>query len=153
MSNIAKEKELRQQIKDYQKYRRNGITKVSDSMDYDNMRVRMGQKKRMMDPRKEEETYNGGNPSVASKDVFDHKNRSLSDLPGYDILSANERRLCLNLKLTPAQYISVKTSLLTQYLQKKRGGNNSSLHTLGLDKNNRKIIFNFLMKAGWINAY
>ena len=37
------------------------------------------------------------------------KMASLSGLPGWDTLSANEKKLCLNLQLTPAHYISYKT--------------------------------------------
>ena len=78
---------------------------------------------------------------------------SLSAYPGYDILSANEKKLCSNLRLTPAHYISYKTCLLTNHLQKKKGLAPKPLQPIGLDKNNRKVIFNFLMRAGWITAY
>jgi len=78
---------------------------------------------------------------------------SLSAYPGYDILSANEKKLCANLRLTPAHYISYKTCLLTNHLQKKKGLTPKPLQPVGLDKNNRKVIFNFLMRAGWITAY
>ncbi|XP_040564590.1 transcriptional adapter 2-beta [Lepeophtheirus salmonis] len=169
IANLTKEKELKQQIKDYQKYRKNGIVKMSDSTEFENLRCRHSKKRN--DSRKKNgdhdinistsfvsvEDLNGSstNNSVISsaKDFYDQKNRSLPDLPGYEILSTNERKLCSSLKLTPAQYISYKTSLLTNYLQKKRGQTFNPLNPLGLDKNNRKIIFNFLMKAGWINAY
>ena len=77
----------------------------------------------------------------------------LSNLPSADLLSANEKRLCLNLKMTPAHYISYKTCLLTNHLQKKKGQTPKPLNPNGLDKNDRKIIFNFLVQAGWITAY
>ncbi len=44
-------------------------------------------------------------------------------------------------------------SLLTNHLQKKKGQTPKPLNPEGLDKNNRKIIFQFLMRAGWITAY
>jgi len=78
---------------------------------------------------------------------------SISSYPGYDILSTNEKKLCANLRLTPAHYISYKTCLLTNHLQKKKGLTPKPLNPVGLDKNNRKVIFNFLMRAGWITAY
>ena len=77
----------------------------------------------------------------------------ISSMPGYEILSTNEKKLCANLRLTPAHYISYKTCLLTNHLQKKKGQTPKPLNPSGLDKNNRKIIFNFLMRAGWITAY
>ena len=77
----------------------------------------------------------------------------ITSLPGHEILSVNEKRLCTNLKLTPAHYISYKTCLLTNHLQKKKGQTPKPLNPSGLDKNDRKVIFNFLMRAGWITAY
>jgi len=77
----------------------------------------------------------------------------ITSLPGHEILSINEKRLCTNLKLTPAHYISYKTCLLTNHLQKKKGQTPKPLNPSGLDKNDRKVIFNFLMRAGWITAY
>lgn len=73
--------------------------------------------------------------------------------PGHEILSANEKRLCTNLRLTPAHYISYKTCLLMNHLQKKKGQTPKPPNPTGLDKNDRKVIFNFLMRAGWITAY
>lgn len=78
---------------------------------------------------------------------------TIDRLPGFEILSSNEKKLCSNLKLTPAHYISYKTCLLANHLQKKKGQTPKPLNPSGLDKNNRKIIFNFLMRAGWITAY
>ena len=37
---------------------------------------------------------------------------SIAGLPGHDILSLNERRLCTSLRLHPSLYISYKTCLL-----------------------------------------
>jgi hypothetical protein len=89
----------------------------------------------------------------AFTDFFFSQQLSIDRLPGYDILSANEKKLCSNLRLTPAHYISYKTCLLANHLQKKKGQTPKPLNPSGLDKNNRKIIFNFLMRAGWITAY
>jgi len=77
----------------------------------------------------------------------------ITSFPGHEILSINEKRLCTNLRLTPAHYISYKTCLLTNHLQKKKGQTPKPLNPSGLDKNDRKVIFNFLMRAGWITAY
>jgi hypothetical protein len=78
---------------------------------------------------------------------------TITSFPGHEILSINEKRLCTNLRLTPAHYISYKTCLLTNHLQKKKGQTPKPLNPSGLDKNDRKVIFNFLMRAGWITAY
>ena len=46
---------------------------------------------------------------------------SIVNLPGYDVLSLNEKRLCTSLRLHPKLYISYKTCLLRDHLQKKKG--------------------------------
>lgn len=75
---------------------------------------------------------------------------TITSFPGHEILSNNEKRLCTNLKLSPAQYISYKMCLLTNHLQKKNGHSTKPLNPSGLDQNDRNIIFNFLLRAGWI---
>jgi len=78
---------------------------------------------------------------------------SLNSYPGYDILSANEKKLCTNLCLKPSHYITYKTCLLTNHLQKKNGETPRPLQPVGLNKISEKIILDFLMRAGWITAY
>ncbi|CAB4062683.1 TADA2B [Lepeophtheirus salmonis] len=148
IANLTKEKELKQQIKDYQKYRKNGIVKMSDSTEFENLRCRHSKKRN--DPRKKNgdhdinistsfvsvEDLNGSstNNSVISsaKDFYDQKNRSLPDLPGYEILSTNERKLCSSLKLTPAQYISYKNLSIDQLSPEKERSNFQSTQSSGL---------------------
>ena len=78
---------------------------------------------------------------------------SILGLPGYEVLSHNERRLCTSLRLHPSLYISYKTCLLRDHLQKKKGLIPKPVHPQGLDKLHRKKIFNFLLHSGWISAY
>ena len=63
------------------------------------------------------------------------------------------KKLWVNLRLTPVYHMSYKTCLLTNHLQKKKGKTPKPLNPVGLDKNNCKIIFQFLMLASWITAY
>lgn len=94
-----------------------------------------------------------GSALSPAKTLTDDKLNSIIGLPGYEILSSNERKLCSSLKLTPAHYISYKTCLLTTHLQKKKGQTPKPLNPEGLDKSNRKIILQFLIRSGWITAY
>ena len=61
---------------------------------------------------------------------------SILGLPGYEVLSHNERRLCTSLRLHPSLYISYKTCLLRDHLQKKKqeagkfGSNNCPLNSV-----------------------
>jgi len=78
---------------------------------------------------------------------------SITGLPGFEVLSANEKRLCTSLRLHPRLYISYKTCLLRDHLSKKKGQIPKPVHPSGLDKLHRKKIFNFLLHSGWISAY
>lgn len=169
MRTIAKEREIKQRIKELQRFRKNGIVKLKDSHDFEIQRLRRIRRKKELNKRadldcdspisiKSEDLSNGASPmmfnqSAHSPKPLEEKPISIIGLPGFELLSANERRLCTNLKLTPAHYISYKTCLLTHHLQKKKGQTPKPLNPAGLDKNNRKIIFQFLMRAGWITAY
>ena len=215
IASLTKEKEVKNRIKDLMRMRKNGIVKISDSVEFEVQRVRRNNRKKNEKRRQQQNAILGEHAaelnmtlapsplSIKSEDlgsaapspaqpmfstaipspkvdekVFSKscqkyllfheklhlckkkKNNyvflfqpSISSMPGYEILSANEKKLCSNLRLTPAHYISYKTCLLTNHLQKKKGQNPKPLNPAGLDKNNRKIIFNFLMRAGWITAY
>ena len=183
LSGITKEKEVKTRIKDLMRMRKNGITKHSDSQEFEIQRMKRNNRKKNEKRRqqqnaiigeaaaelnltlapspismKSEDFVGSAAPSpstfgaAASPMRVDEKVQ-IASLPGYEILSTNEKKLCANLRLTPAHYISYKTCLLTNHLQKKKGQTPKPLNPAGLDKNNRKIIFNFLMRAGWITAY
>ena len=166
LANVAKERDVKTRIKDLNRYRKNGIKQLSEATEFD-VQLKIRRRKKS-----EKRRLNSPDLSVASpmSVVSESDNLSvpsprllyspqsaasfaISSYPGYEILSANEKRLCSSLRLTPAQYISYKTCLLTNHLQKKRGQTPKPLNPIGLDKNNRKVIFNFLMRAGWITAY
>ena len=61
---------------------------------------------------------------------------SILGLPGYEVLSHIERQLCTSLRLHPSLYISYKTCLLRDHLQKKKqeagkfGSNNCPLNSV-----------------------
>jgi len=187
ISGIMREKDVKARIKDLMRMRKNGIKKLSDSLEFEVQRVRRNNRKKNEKRRQQQNAILGEaaaelnltlapSPiSIKSEDFgtcgsaaqspltssfglatsphrVDEKTQ-ISSLPGYEILSTNEKKLCANLRLTPAHYISYKTCLLTNHLQKKKGQTPKPLNPSGLDKNNRKIIFNFLMRAGWITAY
>ena len=63
---------------------------------------------------------------------------SILGLPGYEVLSHNERRLCTSLRLHPSLYISYKTCLLQQQISKKKNQSTKAVHPSGLDKLHRR---------------
>eukprot|EP00095_Tigriopus_kingsejongensis_P002498 maker-scaffold64_size435223-snap-gene-2.30 protein:Tk02498 transcript:maker-scaffold64_size435223-snap-gene-2.30-mRNA-1 annotation:"low quality protein: transcriptional adapter 2-beta" len=167
IGSVTKERELKQRIKELQRYRKNGVLKLKDSHEYESQRLRRIRRRKELGKRSEicdsplsiksEDWNTSGSPMMSNISALspkpEEKPLAIIGMPGYELLSSNERKLCANLKLTPAHYISYKTCLLTHHLQKKKGQTPKPLNPVGLDKNNRKIIFQFLMRAGWITAY
>ena len=59
--------------------------------------------------------------------------------------------VCSSLNLSPARYLTVKTIIIKDHLQKRRGIPSKSRLPSCLDKVLRKWILNFLIESGWIS--
>ena len=130
MAGVSKEREIKYRIKELLRYRKNGISNLPESESYEAERIKRNKKK--ADRKK---ALEAGLPDPVSAEPSPVKEAeadkavdldnvtSIIGLPGYDILSHNERRLCTSLRLHPSLYISYKTCLLRDHLQKKRGQN------------------------------
>lgn len=160
LAGVSKEREIKVRIKELLRYRKNGINNLQESESYEAERIKRNKKK--ADRKKALEAGLPEPVSIepspvkeaeADKAVDLDNVASITGLPGSDILSHNERRLCTSLRLHPSLYISYKTCLLRDHLQKKRGQNPKPVHPSGLDKIHRRKIFNFLLTSGWISAY
>ena len=128
LSGVNKEKDLKYRIKELQRYRKNGINNLKEAESYEAERIKRNKKK--ADRKKALES---GLPEPLSaepspvKDPEANKSTDLDNLnsiiglPGYEVLSHNEKRLCTSLRLHPSLYISYKTCLLRDHLQKKKG--------------------------------
>jgi len=158
MTGINKERDLKYRIKELHRYRKNGINALKEAESYEAERVKRNKKK--ADRKKALEAGLPEPPSAEPSPVKeDYKSidldslTSILGLPGYQVLSTNEKRLCTSLRLHPSLYISYKTCLLRDHLQKKKGQSPKPVHPSGLDKLHRRKIFNFLLHSGWISAY
>jgi len=158
IASVSKEKEIKYRIKELQRYRKNGINSLTETECFEAERLKRNKKK--SDRKRAQEVGDSHSqmlePSTAKEDIknVDLDNiSSILNLPGYDILSHNEKRLCTSLRLHPKLYISYKTCLLRDHLQKKKGQSPKPVHPSGLDKIHRRKIFNFLLNSGWISAY
>jgi len=157
MATMIKERDLKARIKELSRYRKNGINKLAEAEDYESQRIKRNKKKQDRKKVLESgEVSSRAEPIEASAQKIPldlDKVTSIVGEPGYDQLSTNEKRLCTSLRLVPNLYISYKTCLLRDHLQKKKGQIPKPVHPQGLDKVHRKKIFNFLLHSGWISAY
>ncbi|XP_062585214.1 transcriptional adapter 2-beta-like, partial [Saccostrea cucullata] len=80
------------------------------------------------------------------------KGKDMSILPSYDMLSEREKKLCNSIGMTPANYMTIKTCIIKDYLQRRQGIPVKIRYPSGLDKTHRRKIMSFLTDNGWIMA-
>jgi len=165
VASVTKEKDIKSRIKELLRYRKNGISALSEAESYESQRLKRNKRKAERKKALESGVSIGGTDGNSSincdpspikeeiKKVDLDKLSSIVGLPGYELLSVNEKRLCTSLRLHPNLYLSYKTCLLRDHLQKKKGQSPKPVHPSGLDKLHRRKIFNFLLHSGWISAY
>ncbi|KAK3094064.1 hypothetical protein FSP39_023693 [Pinctada imbricata] len=166
-----KERELRARIKELLHYRNNGITKMEDVEKFEDEGFRREKKKEQKKKMGSSSPAKRG--SMVSKkasgvieeklDILidddeskdeDEENipKEMSMLPGFDMLSDRERRLCNSIGMSPANYMTIKTCIIKDYLQRRQGLPVKIRYPSGLDKTHRRKIMSFLADNGWIVA-
>ncbi|XP_011857555.1 transcriptional adapter 2-beta isoform X2 [Macaca thibetana thibetana] len=140
--NMHKEKMLRAKIRELQRYRRNGITKMEESAEYEAARHKREKRK---------ENKNLAGSKRGKEDGKDGEFAAIENLPGFELLSDREKVLCSSLNLSPARYVTVKTIIIKDHLQKRQGIPSKSRLPSYLDKVLKKRILNFLTESGWIS--
>lgn len=78
--------------------------------------------------------------------------KDMSILPSYGMLSEREKKLCNSIGMTPANYMTIKTCIIKDYLQRRQGIPVKIRYPSGLDKTHRRKIMSFLTDNGWIMA-
>ncbi|XP_071371049.1 transcriptional adapter 2-beta isoform X2 [Centroberyx affinis] len=140
--NMHKERVLRAKVRELQRYRRNGIARLDESAEYEAARHKR-------EKRKENKSV------VASKrgseEGKDGEFAAIENLTGFELLSDREKVLCNSLNLSPTRYLTVKTIIIKDHLQKRQGIPAKSRLPSYLDKVLKKRILTFLTESGWIS--
>lgn len=74
------------------------------------------------------------------------------NMSGYSLLSDRERKLCNSIGMTFANYMTIKTCIIKDYLQRRQGVPIKIRYPSGLDKTHRRQIISFLTDNGWIGV-
>ncbi|KAJ8308734.1 hypothetical protein KUTeg_013608 [Tegillarca granosa] len=169
--NIQKEKELKSRIKELMRYRKHGITKLDEIDDFEEEKFKRDKKKE--NKKKLVCTTPTKRGSMVSKkaavvteeklDILidddelkdeeeENDSKEMASLPGYSYLSERERRLCNSIGMTPANYMTIKTCIIQDYLQRRQGIPVKIRYPSGLDKTHRRKIMSFLTDNGWIGV-
>jgi len=76
-----------------------------------------------------------------------------NSMPGFDLISENEKKLCNSMAMSPANYITIKTCIIKDYLNRCNGKDVGKFrYPGGMDKTHRRKIIGFLQDNLWIGA-
>lgn len=166
-NSLQREKRLKNRIKELFKYRRNGLMRASDCAQFETARLVREKRKEL---NKQIGNIGSGKPASVSyskkeRDVsgkedstlsFSHRITnavmSLSAMPGFDLLSDREKKLCNSISVNPSTYITVKACVIKDYLQRRQGIPVKIRFPNHLDKSQRRKILTFLGDSGWISS-
>lgn len=167
--NMHKERTLRVKVRELQRYRRNGITRLEESVEYEAARHKREKRKenKSLVASKRGGSMGGGLGSGMGggavgagglggagglkEDGKDGEFAAIENLTGFELLSDREKVLCNSLNLSPTRYLTVKTIIIKDHLQKRQGIPAKSRLPSYLDKVLKKRILTFLTESGWIS--
>lgn len=172
--NLHKERLLRAKVRELQRYRRNGIMRLDESVEYEAARHKREKRKENKSVVASKRGSGGsgglgsgmglgggigggggtgglGGGSGIKEESKDGEFAAIENLPGFELLSDREKVLCNSLNLSPARYLTVKTIIIKDHLQKRQGIPSKSRLPSYLDKVLKKRILTFLTESGWIS--
>jgi transcriptional adapter 2-beta len=159
---------MKTRVKELVKYRRNGITKTADCAVFEEERMLRERKKKMgalvasgkvlpsvMKKDKPSSTLLGSTVDdkiVALGNRLTNSVKPRQALPGCELLSHREKKLCHSIGLRPAAYITIKTCIIRDYLQRQQGAPVKIRYPAQLDKVRRRRMLSFFVENGWISV-
>ncbi|XP_014062000.1 transcriptional adapter 2-beta [Salmo salar] len=165
--NMHKERVLRAKVRELQRYRRNGITRLDESAEYEAARHKREKRKENKSVATSKTGRGGGlgtggglgggtgggsvGCGVIKEEGKDGEFPAIENLAGFELLSDREKVLCNSLNLSPTRYLTVKTIIIKDHLQKSQGIPSKSRLPSYLDKVLKKRILSFLTESGWIS--
>ncbi|KAM4612352.1 transcriptional adapter 2-beta isoform 1-T1 [Polymixia lowei] len=173
--NMHKERVLRAKVRELQRYRRNGITRLDESAEYEAARHKREKRKENKSVVTSKRGSGGGGGlgsgaglgcgagggggaaggvgviSGIKEEGKDGEFAAIENLTGFELLSDREKVLCNSLNLSPTRYLTVKTIIIKDHLQKRQGIPAKSRLPSYLDKVLKKRILTFLTESGWIS--
>lgn len=109
-------------------------------------------KRTLTGSKKEKENGEDGVDTIINENKSPKKTRTISALPGGELLSEREKKLCHSIGMKPSSYITIKTCIIKDYLQRRQGMQVKIRYPKHLDKTHRRKILNFLNENGWIGG-
>ncbi|XP_076463437.1 transcriptional adapter 2-beta-like [Babylonia areolata] len=169
---LIKEKEEKARITRMIEFRKQGLTLLNDVDEFEEEKFKREKRKEnkkklnsLSTPKRNSTVSKKAEGKVEKLDILidddgtkDEEEESIEDskemacMPGYDMLSEREKKLCNSIKMIPANYITIKTCIIQDYLQRKQGVPVKIRFPSGMDKTHRRRIMSFLSDNGWIGV-
>lgn len=169
---LLKEKEEKAKITEMIELRKQGVTILSDVEEFEEEKFKREKRKEnrkklnSTSPQKRQSTVSKKAEGKVEKldiliddeDVKDEEqepaeeSKEMACMPGYELLSEREKKLCNSIRMVPATYITIKTCIIKDYLQRKQGVPVKIRFPSGMDKTHRRRIMSFLSDNGWIGV-
>ncbi|XP_035608787.2 transcriptional adapter 2-beta-like [Oncorhynchus keta] len=168
--NMHKERVLRVKVRELQRYRRNGIARLDESAEYESARHKREKRKENKSVATSKTGRGGGlctgggggglgggaggggvSGGAIKEEGKEGEFAAIENLSGFELLSDREKVLCNTLNLSPTRYLTVKTIIIKDHLQKRQGITSKSRLPGYLDKVLKKRILSFLTESGWIS--
>ncbi|CAG5123624.1 unnamed protein product [Candidula unifasciata] len=171
--NIRREKEIKARIKDLIRLRKNGITKLADEEVFEEekfKREKQKENKRKLamasTPKRNSQVSKKAEGKLDTTETSPDNSADKTEdssivlckeinnsMPGYELISENEKKLCNSMGMSPANYITIKTCIIKDYLQRCNGKDVGKFrYPGGMDKTHRRKIIGFLQDNLWISA-
>jgi len=135
LKNISQEENLKEKINKLQKWRRLGLKSVKESDQYKKSKAK----------RKNEKTKR------KDKKFRQRSKTEVNIIPGMELLSNNELKICSSLNLLPHHYLLIKESILREYVTTGKVDLERAKTIIKLDGESVKQIVEFFEHCGWIN--
>ncbi|XP_076828586.1 transcriptional adapter 2-beta [Brachyhypopomus gauderio] len=163
---MQKERALRAKVRELQRYRRNGITRLDESAEYEAARHKREKRKENKSSKRggvggggtglgggagAGGGSGGGGAGAVKEEGKDGEFSAIEHLAAFELLSEREKVLCNSLNLSPSRYLTVKTIIIKDHLQKRQGVPGKSRLPAYLDKVLKRRILSFLTESGWIS--
>lgn len=164
----VEEEEIRRRIQQLQDYRRAGLRSLSQVAAFEQDQKHLdlylkggGSIMPLLEPPKEVILYDdpsNPNPNTFNQTALAQQQSSrkasaplnITNLEGYELLSEKERHICSILRLYPRLYLSIKDTLIREYLQHGYLRRSQARAAVKIDVNKTSKLYDFFVSAGWV---
>lgn len=163
VAGCVEEEELRRRIQQLQEYRRCGLRSFSQVQLFEQDQKHLdlylkggGSIMSILEPYTSHHTQSTSNNTSQPGTFAQPQSRkasaplNISNMEGYELLSEKERHICSILRLYPRLYLSIKDTLIREYLKHGFLRRAQARAAVKIDVNKTSKLYDFFVSAGWV---